>query len=171
VYALPFKAQRAMLDRVVNGWALSPIVNLQSGNPFSPIVPLLADGSGSLLAFDRPDVVPGQSIQLNNPTPDLWFNKAAFVRHPGGFGNAGRNIITGPGLANFDLSLVKSTTVKENVNLQFRAEAFNVFNHPNFSQPNRTVTSGDFGRITTTRAARGDLGSSRQIQFGLKLMF
>jgi hypothetical protein len=171
VYSLPFKAQQALADRVVNGWAISPIVNLQSGNPFSPIVPLLADGSGSLLAFDRPYVVPGQSIQLDNPSPDLWFNKAAFVRHPGGFGNAGRNIITGPGLANFDLSLVKSTTVKENVNLQFRAEAFNVFNHPNFSQPNRTVTSGDFGRITTTRAARGDLGSSRQIQFGLKLMF
>jgi hypothetical protein len=171
VYALPFKAQQAVLDRVVNGWAVSPIVNLQSGNPFSPIVPLLADGSGSLLAFDRPDVVPGQSIRLDNPTPDLWFNKTAFVRHPGGFGNAGRNIITGPGLANFDLSLVKSTAVKENVNLQFRAEAFNVFNHPNFSQPNRTVNSGDFGRITTTRAARGDLGSSRQIQFGLKLMF
>src|SRR5262249_36858105 len=65
VYALPFKAQRASLDRVVNGWALSPIMNLQSGNPFSPIVPLLPDGSGSLLAFDRPDLVPGQSIQLD----------------------------------------------------------------------------------------------------------
>ena len=171
VYALPFQAQGALLGRLVEGWAVSPILNLQSGNPFSPIIPLLADGSGSLLAFDRPDLVPGQSIQLDHPTPDLWFNKAAFVRHPGGFGNAGRNIITAPGLANFDLSLVKSTTVKENVNVQFRAEAFNVFNHPNFSQPNRTVTSGDFGRITTTRSVRGDLGSSRQIQFGLKFMF
>jgi len=171
VYALPFKAQGALANRLVEGWALSPILNLQSGNPFSPIIPLLTDGSGSLLAFDRPDLVPGQSIQFDHPTPDLWFNKAAFVRHPGGFGNAGRNIITAPRLSNFDLSLVKSTTVKENVNVQFRAEAFNVFNHPNFSQPNRTFTSADFSRITTTRSARGDLGSSRQIQFGLKLMF
>src|SRR6185369_5252450 len=169
VYSLPFKSQRA--TRLVEGWSVSPIVNLQSGNPFSPIVPLLADGSGSLLAFDRPDVVPGQSIKLDNPTLDQWFNKAAFVRHPGGFGNAGRNIITGPGFSNVDLSLVKLTPIKENVNVQFRAEAFNILNHPNFSQPNRTTTSGDFGRITATRSVRGDLGSSRQIQFGLKLMF
>ena len=171
VYALPWKAQGALLNRLVEGWALSPIFNVQTGNPFSPIIPLMADGSGSLLAFDRPDLVPGQAIKLDNPTPDLWFNKAAFVRHPRGFGNAGRNIIRGPGLQNFDLSLVKSTRIKENVNVQFRAEAFNVLNHPNFSQPNRTLTSADFGRITATRSVRGDLGSSRQIQFGLKLMF
>jgi hypothetical protein len=169
VYSLPFKAERA--SRLVEGWSISPIVNLQSGNPFSPIVPLLADGSGSLLAFDRPDVVPGQSIKLDHPTLEQWFNKAAFARHPGGFGNAGRNIITGPAFSNVDLSLVKLTPIKENVNVQFRAEAFNILNHPNFAQPNRTVTSSDFGRITATRSVRGDLGSSRQIQFGLKLMF
>jgi hypothetical protein len=159
------------MGRVVNGWSVSPIVNLQSGNPFSPIIPLLADGSGGLEAFDRPDVVPGQSIALAHPTPDLFFNKTAFVRHPGGFGNAGRNIITGPGFSDVDFSVAKSTTIKENVNVQFRAEAFNVLNHPNFAQPNQTVTSADFGRITATRSARGDLGSSRQIQFGMKLTF
>jgi hypothetical protein len=159
------------LKKLVEGWSLSPILNLQSGNPFSPIIPLLADGSGSLLAFDRPDLVPGQSIKLDNPTPEAFFNKNAFVRHPRGFGNAGRNIIEGPGFEDVDLSLTKTTAIKEGVNLQFRAEAFNVLNHPNFAQPNQTVTSADFGRITATRSARGDLGSSRQIQFGLKLMF
>jgi hypothetical protein len=131
----------------------------------------LADGSGSLEAYDRPDLVPGQAIQLDHPTPDLFFNKAAFVRHPRGFGNAGRNTIIGPGFHNLDFSLTKNTSIKEGMNLQFRAEAFNVLNHPNFSQPNQTVTSADFGRITTTRAARGDLGSSRQIQLGMKLTF
>jgi hypothetical protein len=171
VYSLPFKAERAALGRLVEGWSVSPILNLQSGNPFSPIVPLLPDGSGSLLAFDRPDIVPGQSIKLDHRTPDLWFNKNAFVRHPGGFGNAGRNIITGPGFSNVDLSLVKLTPIKESVNVQFRAEAFNILNHPNFTQPNRTLNSADFGKITATRSTRGDLGSSRQIQFGLKLMF
>ena len=70
-----------------------------------------------------------------------------------------------------DFSLAKSTPITEGINLQFRADAFNVFNHPNFSQPNRTITSADFGRITATRSARGDLGSSRQIQLGMKLTF
>jgi hypothetical protein len=170
VYLLPFRAEGA-LKRVVEGWSLAPIVNLQSGNPFSPIIPLLADGSGSLLAFDRPDLVPGQSIRLDNPTPEAFFNKNAFVRHPRGFGNAGRNIIEGPGFQDIDLSLSKTTLITETVNIQFRAEAFNLLNHPNFAQPNQTVTSADFGRITATRTARGDLGSSRQIQLGLKLVF
>jgi hypothetical protein len=173
VYLLPFKSERAAMGRVIGGWSISPIVNLQSGNPFSPIVPLPSDGSGSgsLEAFDRPDLVPGQSIALSHPTPDLFFNKNAFVRHPGGFGNAGRNIILGPGFSDVDFSVAKNTVIKESVNLQFRAEAFNVLNHPNFTQPNQTVTSGDFGKITVTRSARGDLGSSRQIQFGMKLIF
>jgi hypothetical protein len=172
-YLLPFKAEGGALSRLVNGWSASPIVNLQSGNPFSPIIPLQTDGfsSGSLLNFDRPDVVLGQKIQLDNPPPEKFFNTSAFVRHLNGFGNAGRNIIEGPGLSNVDLSIAKNTLIKESVNLQFRAETFNLFNHPNFAQPNRTLTSSDFGRITATRTARGDLGSSRQIQFGLKLMF
>jgi hypothetical protein len=170
-YLLPFTVPDAGLNKLVSGWSVSPILNLQSGNPFSPIIPLLPDGSGSLLAFDRPDIMPGQSIALDHQTPDLFFNKAAFFRHPRGFGNAGRNIITGPGFQNLDFSLTKNTSIKERVNLQFRAEAFNVLNHPNFNQPNRTVTSADFGRVTTTRTARGDLGSSRQIQLGMKLTF
>ena len=172
-YLLPFRAQGAALQRLVGDWSLSPIVNLQSGNPFSPIIPLPTDGSGSgsLLNFDRPDLVPGQSIKLDNPTPDAFFNTKAFVRHPRGFGNAGRNIITGPGLQNFDLALAKNTKLTEEVRLQFRADTFNVFNHPNFAQPTRTLTSGDFGRIVATRTVRGDLGSSRQIQLGMKLMF
>jgi hypothetical protein len=171
VYLLPFRAQGALFSRVVEGWSISPIVNLQSGNPFSPIVPLLPDGSGSLLGFDRPDVVPGQQIQLDNPTTDLFFNKLAFVRHPRGFGNAGRNIIEGPGLQDIDFSVAKSTRIKEGISVQLRAEAFNLLNHPNFAQPNRTQNSGDFGRITATRTTRGDLGSSRQLQLGIKLIF
>ena len=171
VYVLPLRAKGALLGRLAEGWSVSPILNLQSGNPFSPVVPLLADGSGSLLAFDRPDLVPGQSIGLSNPSPDLFFNKAAFVRHPRGFGNAGRNIIQGPGFQDVDFSVAKLTHIREGINLQFRAETFNILNHPNFAQPTRTVTSSDFGRITATRTARGDLGSSRQLQLGMKLTF
>ena len=61
--------------------------------------------------------------------------------------------------------------MKERVSLQFRAEAFNLFNHPNFAQPSNSITAANFGQILATRTARGDLGSSRQLQLGLKLIF
>jgi hypothetical protein len=173
VYQLPLKwDNNGFTKRLADGWSIAPIVNLQSGNPFSPIVPLQATGSsGSLLAFDRPDYVAGQPLLTSNPDPSQYINKAAFVRHIGGFGNAGRNIIEGPGFQDIDLSIAKMTDITERVKLQFRAEAFNLFNHPNFSQPSNSVTAGNFGQITTTRAARGDLGSSRQLQLGMKLVF
>ena len=98
-------------------------------------------------------------------------NKAAFVRHARGFGNAGRNIIEGPGFQDVDFSVSKTTHIKEGINVQFRAEVFNILNHPNFAQPTNSFTSADFGRITATRTARGDLGSSRQLQLGLKMTF
>jgi hypothetical protein len=173
VYVLPLKWDtNGFTKRLADGWSISPIVNLQSGNPFSPIVPLQATGSsGSLLAFDRPDYVAGQPLLTSNPDPFQYINKNAFVRHLGGFGNAGRNIIEGPGFQDVDLSIAKLTAITERVSLQFRAEAFNLFNHPNFSQPVNSVTAGNFGQITATRTARGDLGSSRQLQLGVKLVF
>jgi hypothetical protein len=70
-----------------------------------------------------------------------------------------------------DLSLLKNTKITERVNLQFRADAFDVFNHPNFGNPNLTVGSATFGSITSTRFPNGDFGSTRQLQFALKLGF
>ena len=89
---------------------------------------------------------------------------------PGTFGNAGRSQLIGPGFWNFDTSLAKRFTVTERVNMQFRAEAFNIFNHANFASPNPVVFSGNnysaqAGTITATSNA------SRQIQFALKLLF
>ncbi|MEO8130253.1 MAG: hypothetical protein ABJF23_30405 [Bryobacteraceae bacterium] len=101
-------------------------MNLQHRDPFSPIVALTRSitpgqpplagtiyNSGSLLAFDRPDIVPGQSLYVSNPSPTQWLNPLAFVRHNLGLGNAGRNILTGPGLQDIDVALAKATTVKE----------------------------------------------------------
>jgi hypothetical protein len=171
IYLLPFKGgQNGFLQRVVEGWSLSPILNLQSGSPFSPIVAVT--DTSSLETFDRPNVVPGASIRLPNPSPNLFFNTAAFTRPaPGTFGNACRNILTAPGFQDFDLAAAKNTVVWERVTLQFRAEAFNLFNHPNFGQPGNSFTAATFGQITSTRTTRGDLGSSRQLQLGLKLIF
>ena len=184
VYQLPFHADGTFSRRLVEGWTVSPIVNLQSGNPFSPIVALtrtvtpgvaptpgLTYNSGSLEGFDRPDYVPGQPLYLNNRSPSQWLNPIAFVRHNLGFGNAGRNILTAPGLQDVDVALSKDTRVKERVSLQFRAESFNIMNHPNFGQPVNSFTAATFGQIIQTRTTRGDLGSSRQIQLGLKLLF
>jgi hypothetical protein len=70
-----------------------------------------------------------------------------------------------------DFSLAKNTTIREGISLQFRAEAFNLLNHPNFTQPSNSITASTFGQILQTRTTRGDLGSSRQIQLGMKLVF
>jgi hypothetical protein len=171
IYLLPFHWDRnGLTRRLAEGWSISPIVNLQTGNPFSPIV-ATADTS-SLEVLDRPNVVLGQPLLMANPSPAQWLNKAAFVLNtPGTFGNAGRNILTGPGFEDVDFAASKTTTVAERVSLQFRAEAFNLFNHPNFTQPANTFTAANFGQILATRTARGDLGSSRQLQLGMKLIF
>lgn len=169
VYQLPFQAKGA-LSRLVQGWSIAPIVNLQSGNPFSPIMSTL--NSGSLKAFDRPDYVYGQALYPAVKDPAQWVNKAAFVANQRGFfGNSGRNILTAPAFQDVDFSVAKTTVIHESRQLQFRAEVFNLFNHPNLGQPINTVNSAQFGQITATRTVRGDLGSSRQIQLGMKFVF
>jgi outer membrane receptor protein involved in Fe transport len=97
------------------------------------------------------------------------------------FGSMGRNVIIGPRFNNTDFSVIKNTKLTETTRVQFRAEVFDIFNHANFGQPGRvaqinrnadgTFTTGNFGVITNTRFATGDSGSSRQIQFALKLLF
>jgi hypothetical protein len=170
IYQLPFHGQGVFLRRLAQAWSVSPIVNLQSGNPFSPIIQV-TDTRGSLEAFDRPLLVSGVPLALPDPSPNQWINPAAFVRQATGFGDAGRNILTGPGFADVDLSIAKDTKIRERLSLQFRSEAFNLFNHPNFGQPQNNLAVATFGQITATRTTRGDLGSSRQIQFALKLLF
>jgi hypothetical protein len=89
----------------------------------------------------------------------------------------GRNSVIGPSFVNSDLSLIKNTKVSERVNVQFRAEAFDVFNHPNFGDPNLSIAPNpanpnpNFGVITSTRFPNGDFGSARQLQLALKLEF
>jgi hypothetical protein len=169
-YALPFrKPGDGFMANLVNGWETFGIVTLQSGRPFTVALLSEIDNSGtgrSILGFganDRPNVV--GNPDLSNPTTQQWFNTAAFAfPAPGTFGNAGRNILEGPGFQNVNMSLLKNTRFNERVNLQFRAEAFNLFNHPNFNLPDNFLGSPTFGRITSAR-------DPRHIQFGLKLLF
>lgn len=170
LYVLPLHAAGRGMKRMAEGWSVAPVFSAQSGNPFSPIIPVV-DTRGSLLAFNRPNLVPGQSLYDANPSPAQWLNKAAFATQATGFGNSGRNILTAPGMFNLDFSVAKVTAITEKAGIQFRAEAFNILNHPNFAQPVNQTTSSQFGQITATRAARGDVSSSRQIQLGAKLVF
>ena len=86
------------------------------------------------------------------------------------FGSLGRNVVIGPSFNNTDFSISKDTRLSENFRLQFRAEFFDIFNHANFGQPGNLVGSPAFGRITNTRFPTGESGSSRQIQFAIKLI-
>ena len=86
----------------------------------------------------------------------------------------GRNLLVGPGFENLDVALYKDTRLTERLTAQFRADTFNIFNHPNLAQPGRIVSTSPnntFGQISTTRSPIGDSGSARQIQLALKLIF
>lgn len=174
-YELPFGKGRAWLsDRgwitaLLTGWQTYGIVTLQTGRPFTVALLQEVDNSNtgrSNLGFganDRPNVV--GNAEISNRTPDRWFDTSAFALPPfGSFGNAGRNILDGPGFQNVNASLVKNTALTENFNLQFRVEAFNLFNHPNFNLPDNFLGSPTFGQILSAQ-------SPRRIQLGLKLLF
>ena len=160
IYELPFRG-----NRFVQGWELAAIFQKQSGNP----VNLVTTNStiNGVVNTIRPDVMGPITI---TGTVDEWFDTSVFTA-PAGFGNLGRNVVIGPGFNNTDFSVIKTTKVGERERLQFRSEFFDVFNHPNFGQPGNVVGTPDFGRITKTRFPTGESGSSRQVQFALKLMF
>lgn len=152
-------------NRFVSGWQLAVIVQSQSGNPINVITTnSTVNGVSNTL---RPDV-DGPVTVFGEV--DRWFDTSAFAAVPR-FGNLGRNAIVGPTFNNADVSLIKNTTIGEDVRLQFRAEVFDVFNHANFGRPGNTVGTPLFGRITSTRFPTGESGSSRQIQFALKVGF
>lgn len=174
-YDLPFgKGRRFLagdgfLPAILTGWQTFGIVAVQTGRPFTAALQMDIDQSNtgrSTLGFganDRPNVVGNPDV--SHRTPDQWFNTAAFAFPAfGSFGDAGRNILEGPGYVNFNTSVMKTTKLTESLGLQFRAEAFNLFNHPNFNLPDNFLGSPTFGRILSAQ-------NPRHIQFGLKLLF
>jgi Carboxypeptidase regulatory-like domain/TonB dependent receptor-like, beta-barrel len=174
-YDLPFGKGRRHLansgwvSALMGGWQTFGIVNWQTGRPFTVALLPEIDNSGtgrSILGFganDRPNVVGNPN--LSQRSAQQWFNQNAFAfPNRGTFGNAGRNILEGPGYSNVNASLVKNATLTERLNLQLRAEVFNLFNHPNFNLPDNFLGSPTFGQITSAR-------DPRHIQFGVKLLF
>ena len=178
MYELPLGKDKAFLrgvhgvaDKLVSGWQLNAIANLQSGFPFTPTLGFNQSRDGDTNNPDRPNMAPGRTLKdVYLRTPEHWVDATAFALPLAGtYGTVGRNVLTGPPLKTVDLSLFKTTRLTERSTLQFRAEAFNVLNRANFGIPNLVMLmpsgapSNSAGAITTTAT------TSRQIQLGLKL--
>ncbi len=181
-------------NRFVEGWQISGILAANTGLPFN-----VTDGvdqsnqleTGATVGTARPNYSPNNPAATlggvsypacnNNPilgTASLWFNPNCFTQEAfGTLGNFGREGLIGPGLVNLDLGILKTTKLRENMTLQFRAELFNLFNHTNLSLPISTVFSGTpsatttLGHVSNSGQILGPASPSREVQFGLKLLF
>jgi hypothetical protein len=149
--------------RLTRNWQLSAIFTAFSGGPLN-VTDGGTDQSKTAQGNDRPNQV------LVNPYPaqqttGQWFLPSAFVLQPvGTFGNLGRNALEGPGTINVDSALSRTFQLKERWSLMFRVEAFNTVNHPNWGTPTTSISSGQFGQITSFSAPR-------ILQLGMKLLF
>jgi hypothetical protein len=185
-YELPFGRGRrflggegGVLGHAVSGWTLHSIVTVQSGFPFTPQLGYNPSNDGDtrnpVRAFLNPAFT--GSVVLGNP--NQWFNPAAFIAQPnnsGFFGNVARDAYIGPGLATWDFSALKETHISETLKLQFRAELFNLLNRANFNTPNlitHVLLPGSASSVQSPAAGliTGTSTSSRQVQFGLKLLW
>jgi hypothetical protein len=165
VWQIPAPYEQAALKHLLGGWELTGIVTAMTGSPFT--ISSAGDPSFSgapayadiISGCDPNDVSGGRNV-------DHWFNTSCFKNAATGtFGNLGRNTQRAPGFRAVDLGLYRSFRLKENLNVQFRSEFFNVFNFTNFNPPNASLGSpASFGRITSA-------SDPRILQFALKIVF
>jgi hypothetical protein len=159
-YELPFRSHA-----FARGWQLATIVQAQSGNPVNIVT---SDSTLNGMANTvRPDLV--GPIRIVGSV-DQWFDTSAFAA-VNRFGDLGRNVVTGPAFHTVDASISKRIIAGKRYRLQFRVDAFDLFNHPNFGPPGNVVGSPTFGKISRTRLPTGEAGSSRQIQLAVKASF
>jgi len=182
-YALPigrgerfFSNGEGFANRLISGWTVNSIVTLQTGFPFSPQLSYNPSNNGDTRNPVRPFANPAFTGPVIIGSPTKWFDPNAFVApsnipaNGGFYGNVGRDTLVGPGLATWDFSVLKDTRITEPMDIQFRAEIFNLLNRANFNLPNAVVftpsgVSPTAGAITSTST------TSRQVQFGLKLLW
>jgi hypothetical protein len=180
VYGLPFGNGKRFAtglgkfgNGAVSGWSVNSLVVIQAGFPFTPQLSYNPSNNGDTRNPVRPFANPNFHGSAILGKPSQWFNPSAFLQPPansGFFGNLGRDTLVGPGLATWDFSAVKETALYERLNLQFRAEIFNLLDRANFNTPNLIVftptgVSGTAGAISSTST------TSRQVQFGVKLLW
>ena len=174
IYELPFFANRHDLTGLtLGGWQVSGIVTFQSGLPFTPLGanfdPTGLGNIPALVAGNRPNILCDPNANAPHRF-EQFFNTSCLQLNPTGgtaaniLGTGGRGQIDGPSTKRFDLSLLKNFRFSENVNLQLRGEAFNIFNHTNFRTINPNVSQATYGQVTAVR-------DPRTIQLGIKLSF
>lgn len=169
VWEVPGPRGGGVAAALAGGWQVSGILTVQSGRPFTVALLPEIDNSNtgrSSLGFganDRPNVA--GDPELDDPTPERWFDTSAFVIPPfGTFGDSGRNTVQGPGLANVNVAGIKSVALGGGVRLQARIEVFNLFNRANFNQPDPFVGSPTFGQVLSAQ-------SPRRVQLGVRAIF
>jgi hypothetical protein len=159
--------QSGLMHSVLGGWQINGIFTIHSGYPFTVTSGL--DNSFSGIGEDTGDLIGNPLLSSGRSRPEKlaeWFNTKAFtVNAIGTFGNTGINAFRGPMYWNLDTGLIKHFQINERFNGEFRSLFYNVFNHPNFSNPNGVVTSPTFGQITSTSA------DARVIEFAVRLSF
>ena len=180
IWQIPGPPDESGVRRFLSGWQVGGIYQISSGLPFTPKIGGDPLGLKSSNPFDFPDRIsaPGCESAVNSGNPVHYINTQCFsFPNPATrMGNAGRNSLIGPGLSNFDFSLLKNNYIKrisESFNIQFRAEFFNVLNHPNFAPPvaNNTLFSANGVAVTTAGLITRTSTSSRQLQFALKIVW
>ncbi len=161
VWELPLARSASGWRRAaLRGWQMAGISSFQSGNPLT--VTIVPDRAGVGSGGQRPNLL--GSVERTG-TIARWFNTEVFaLPAPGTFGNAGRGLVRGPGISNFDVSFSKRIALTERVSLQFRGELFNLFNHTQFSGVGTSVGSGTFGQVVSAR-------DPRIVQFGLRIAY
>jgi hypothetical protein len=167
VYELPFlKGATGAKRTLLGGWSIGSIITLMGGTPATPGVQGASRSNiNDLNHLDRPDVVSGQDVNPANQDPSLWWNPAALVANqPLAFGDAGKGILRIPGRAQWDFSAYKSFQFGEKYSAQFRFEAFNFTNTPQFGAPNTRVGNRNYGIISSA-------GTPRNLQLGIKFIF
>jgi hypothetical protein len=177
-YDLPFgrdgaSAEKSWEKLLIANWQVSGIVTLQSGLPFTPQLSYNPSNDGDTRNPVRPSWNPNFTGNAILGGPNQYFNPLAFVQPlSGSYGNAGRNILQGPSLKQFDLALAKRWTLSERLTLQFRFEFFNLFNHTNLNTPNPVVYAAATGGFSPTAGViTATSTTSRQVQLGLKLLW
>jgi len=172
IYDLPFGRGRhfgngwnGAIDAVLGGWSTNGIVTLASGQPFTVTSSGDPANVGTLNSAQRADLVGNPARPAGADMLNEYFNTAAFAESaPYTFGNLGKNTLIGPSLADWDLGLFKRFNITERVNAQFRFEAFNFTNTPNFGFPGSAVGTSSFGEISSS-------GLGRKLQLALKINF
>ena len=175
VYSFPFgrKSGNGFAKNALHGWFVNSIVTIQSGFPITPQLSYNPSNDGDTRNPVRPFVNPNFHGSAIIGSPKQWFNPSAFLAPPansGFWGNLGRDTLRGPGLGTWDFSTFKDTRINERMNVEFRAELFNLLNRANFNTPNLiaftpTGVSGTAGAISSTST------TSRQVQFALKFLW